>query len=395
MTSLMDRPVIPEDQPITNGRPGRVRMVQQDDKKFTQIRERLLPAWREGAVYDESLKSRKPAQTALERDAWCQSISSNVSACSNTSCGKVQAPGDVLRKICHQRFHPNCMGAVCSKPLWKRQSVIEENITHVRILQVKLGSICVSNSDCTLRERQQNVNQTIDFLYGATKALAEMDDAPYFVKNSFTSPRADLNRDWFSVEVLYFGVLEPDENLDDVLDFIGQRFSALREEAIIDRAWGDVEIEQVDFKVTDDSVIDTRNAIRQWGKMLSVQAYYDDADGFLTLLQAFKGKRLVQPRGCFYAYPKTIKKRDDVNAVPSSERGTTLTSSLSDGIETIPLAEGGMEGQSPDSFVPSAPPDCAFCGGRTRWIGPTQGPWVKTKGLYSGLEVWLHVEVRH
>lgn len=196
MTLLIDRPAEPEEQPSVNGRPGRKRLVQQDDRKFTKLREALIPTWEEGAVYNESLKPHQPNQNCLEKASWCQSISSEVVKCGDNSCGKVHAPGDTLRRICHQRFHPLCMGAVCAKPLWKKQSIIEEHASQIRILQVGVGSYTVSNSNKTLKERQESINLAVDRVYQWCQELAKHENAPYFVKNSFIAPRADLYKDF-------------------------------------------------------------------------------------------------------------------------------------------------------------------------------------------------------
>lgn len=189
------------------------------------------------------------------------------------------------------------------------------------------------------------------------------------------------------------GVVGEGDTLDDAIDFVGQFFAAVVDRDLVSGLRRDVTVEVVEFLDTGEAVSTAERIIRAWGKMLSMQVYWDDADGFLSLVTAFKGKRLVQPRGLFYAYPKSTKKSVDANRNTALDQESLLASTLLHFSEFDPMSEGG--GQGADGFIPSAPPDCDFCGAKTRWIGPTQGPWVKTKALHSGREVWLQVEVRH
>ena len=365
------------------------RLTRPGDSNFVQRREQLIPAWEEGMVYHESLKPKRPdqagKQTALERAAWCQSLTGAVE-CQSPNCAKVHADGKKLRKICKQRFHPKCMGAQGMKPLWRKQVEVEEHSSQVRILRVSLGSFAVSDSDTTLRERQENLNQTVDDLYAWNRELCGK-VAPHFVKNAFIAPRVDLHRDWLTCEVVIVGVLGNDENEDDVMDFIGNHYREVVT-PVIDHV-GDGIIKQVEFLDTGEGTTTAQRIIKTWGQLMAMQVYFDNADDFLALLEAFKSKRLVQPRGFFYRYPVRANSDGDRDDSNNGSGDPLLVSSLVKDFD--PLAsdsDGG--GQSPSGFVPEPPPPCAFCGSPTRWVGRVPGPWKKVKGDYSGLEVWFH-----
>jgi hypothetical protein len=192
----------------------------------------------------------------------------------------------------------------------------------------------------------------VDQCYRWLGHLAKLKDSPDTVKTSFSGFRGDLHQQYLTMQLVLLGPAS-----FGVAVYLRDYFQQATERQI--------DVEVIPCK-------DTDTAIDTFGNLMSSMLIYGDVDECQTLMGAFKGRKLIQPRGRFMPRKPKESEIDDSSSPPN----VSLLESSSD---ERPATGGGG----------SKLPPCHLCGGETVYVGKVAGPWKKVdKGEFSGKPYW-------
>jgi hypothetical protein len=312
-----------------------------DRGAISKIRERLFPIWLENLVLEGDM-------VAYDRGKVCMWMPAR--KCKK--CKTTQADGEEKPRYCKLRGCPRCMGVQARRPLWKKEKKalldLESDLT---CYIVQLGSYDVSPDAL---HSAGSVEDVVDQAYSWLKRLAKMKNCPDTVKTSFSGFRADLHQDWLTLELVLLGPAT-----FGAAAYLRDYFKQATER--------DVDVEVISCKNTDD-------AIATFGNLMASMLVYGTVDECQVLMNAFKQRNMVQPRGRFM--PR--KPKESVLVDSSWSPSGRQLESTSD--ENPPKRGGGGDGRLPP---------CHCCGGETVSIGRIAGPWKKfPRGEHSGKPYW-------
>jgi hypothetical protein len=277
-----------------------------------------------------------------------------------TRCAAIQADGNLHRYTCKQRMCPRCMGTLAREALWGRANnkkkkaknwkkellKIEANLT---VFVFNLGSYYIGDKPAYWGAKAREV---ISQAYKWLERLGRLKGCPDTFKTSFSGFRADLHQGYLSLDLVLLG-----PNAFGAVAYLRGYFEQATEQ--------EVDVETIPCHSVDE-------AINTFGNLMSSMAIYGTHDECQALMAAFKGRRLIHPRGRFQGKDAPVQ-CGDVSNTPG------------DLLETSPHPDqGGGEANIPHP--------CHECGAATVPVGLVNGNWKRVKGQHSGQLFWLLVE---
>ncbi|HZA25089.1 MAG TPA: hypothetical protein VFA32_21255, partial [Dehalococcoidia bacterium] len=265
-------------------------------------------------------------------------------------CGTVSCDGKKNRRNCKQRMHPLCLGVNARLPFYRGESKTKlDNEDSLSICVVALGSFYLGDTPLQWRKCAR---QVVGKAYAWLPKLTRRRDCPDGVANSFSGFRADLHQGYLTLDLVLAGPTT---------------FGAaqwLREQ--LGELLGDQEVgvEVIPCK-------DAQDTVDTFGNLMSSAFVYNDPDECQALMEAFRGRHLIQARGRFYS--RKASGQDGCEEVSIDNHKDLL--------ETSSHEEEG-----------SPPPKCPECGGKTHPVGWLTGNWQRARGKVSGEDYWLYLD---
>jgi hypothetical protein len=267
------------------------------------------------------------------------------------------------------------MWTLARQPLWKKKEALK-NEADLTIYIAKLRAVDLSDEPWQWAVKGR---AAVDKVFKAVAAFCKVRKCPDSFKTSFSGVRADLHQGYLSIDVVFLGPAS-----FGAAAYLRERLDGFEDVTV----------------VTTDSVDD---AINTFGNLMSSMAIYNDTTECQALMESFRGRRLVQPRGRFVGLHTMGAGEADEDATgPSGGEGALEDSTKKDqGI----YVEVNSASQSPDTSPVDFPltavltegegteaPDfsqrCHQCGGETRPAGRRAGNWKQKTGAFSGQRYW-------
>jgi hypothetical protein len=318
--------------------PRRRFVLHTDRGAISKLRIRLNEVWMENRLLEGD-------QTGYDRASHCGEL--HARKCKR--CGVVQCDGHKSRFCCKQRMHPLCMGIQARRPLWSKRDLIGQE-SNLAAYVITLGSYDIGEE---VPQWVSYARGMIGQAYEWLRLLADRKDCPDSVKTSFTGFRADLHQGYLTLDLVLLGPTS----------FRASSYLRGYFQQVTER---DTEVEVI-------ACSNAEEAINTFGNLMSSMAVYNTADECQALMAAFKGRRLVQPRGRFLKRSDQSPSEEQTGDVSNNPPGSLLETS-----RCKPPRGGGEK-----------PPPCHECGGETVSIGRIGGNWKKVKGRFSGQVYWL------